>query len=66
MSFTYDQKSTTALSGDARSSAGSFTNDGRNSGLTLGLWISSVFPWVQPFPWLITTDGQLLVKDARN
>jgi hypothetical protein len=64
--LTYDTKSSTALTGDTRSSAGTFTNDSRNSGLTLGLWIASILPWTLQFPWLITTDGQILTKDIRT
>ena len=65
-SFTNDSRSTNSLSGDNRSSAGSFTNDVKNSGLSLGLWISTVFPWALAFPWTTTTDGQILSKDIRN
>ncbi len=65
-SFTNDSKSSTALTGDVRSSAGTFTNDNKDAGLTLGLWIASVLPWALQFPWLVTTDGQILVKDIKN
>lgn len=63
MSFTYDQKSTTALSGDARSSAGSFTNDNHSvMGITWGddfnTWITELRTWAE------AVSG--LTLDARN
>lgn len=62
--LTYDTKSSTTLTKDTRSSAGTFTNDSKPT--FAKLWDSTIFPWAEQSPWLLDGSGYLLVKDLRN
>lgn len=63
--LTYDSKSSTALTADTRSSAGTFTYDDKLPDTSL--WVAATFPWdALVFPWALDSSSSTITLDIRN
>lgn len=60
ISFSQDSKSSSTLTGDARNSVGTLTQDSRGTGVFL--W-QLLLPWSQTQPWMITGNASILDLD---
>ena len=64
MMLTQDNKSSSTMTPDNRTSAAMLTQDNKT---TAGnLWTSGFFPWQINFPWLWQGNGQIITLDPRH